>query len=156
VEGAVVTVIFPENNWPFNSCVTGANGDWVLVIPFGSGEELAPLTLRFELPDESSFDVPDVQVLPGAENSLPQTALRGRVLSATGAPLPRSTVTISVQQGESTAAADGQWFFYLSLLQPNTGARVIARSPSGVTQEQDVQIRNGATVVVPEFRIPIN
>lgn len=156
VEGAVVTIILPENNWPFNSCVTGPNGDWVLVIPIGSGEVLGPLTLRFDLPDESSFEVPDVEVQPGAENSLPQTALRGRVLSATGAPVARATVTVSVQQGSSQAAADGQWFFYLSLLQPNTEARVIARAPGGVTQEQDVLIRNRATVVVPEFRIPIN
>lgn len=156
IEGAVVTIILPVNDWPFNSCVTGPNGDWVLVIPVGNGEELEDLTLRFDLPDGSTFDVPDVQAQPGTVNSLPQTALRGRVLNANGAPLPRSTVTVSIQEGESLAAADGQWFFYLSLLQPNTLASVIARAPNGVTQEQDVQIRNRATVVVPAFRIPIN
>lgn len=156
VEGAVVSVILPDNDWPFGTCATGPKGDWVLVIPVGSGAELEELTLRFDLPDGTSFDVPEVQVLPGAENSLPQTALRGRVLNADGAPLPRAAVTVSVQEGESSAAADGQWFFYLSLLQPDTPATVTARAPSGATQEQEVQIRNRATVVVPEFRIPIN
>jgi hypothetical protein len=156
IEGAVVTIVLPDNDWPFNSSVTGPNGDWALVMPVGSGAALEPLTLRFDLPDGNSFDVPDVQALPGAVNSLPQTALRGRVLNANGAPIPRATVTVSVQQGESLVAADGQWFFYLSLLQPNTPASVIAHAPGSVTQEQDVQIRNRATVVVPEFRIPLN
>ncbi len=156
IEGAVVSIILPDNDWPFNSCTTSSNGDWVLVIPIGSGQELEALTLRIVLPDGTSFDVPDVPVVAGTQNSLPQTALRGRVLNANGAPLPRAKVTVSVQAGESLAAADGQWFFYLSLLQPNTPASVIARAPNGILQEQDVQIRNRATVVVPEFRIPIN
>jgi hypothetical protein len=156
IESAVVSIIDPVNDWPFAACSTSKKGDWVLVMPVGVGEELDPLTLSVELPDGTSFEVPDVEVQPGTENSLPQTALRGRVLNSQGAPLSHSLVTVSVQQGESRAGADGQWFFYLSLLQPNTVATVVAHGPNGVTQEQDVQIRNRATVVVPEFRIPLN
>lgn len=156
IAGAEVIIVDPLNNWPFKSCVTGPNGDWVVAMPFGVAAPAVALTLRFVLPDGSTFNVPDVQVQPGTENSLPQTALRGRVLDTMGSPIRRARVTVSVQPGEAFTAADGQWSFYLNLLQPDAQAVVTARAPNGNTQDQDVEIRNRATVVVPAFRIAIN
>ena len=138
------------------SCLTGANGDWVVAMTLNRNEPPPVLKLRVELADGSTFDVPDVGVLAGADNSLPQTALRGRVIDTTGAPVRRATVTVSGQPGQSLSLADGQWFFYLSMLQPDTQARVTARAPDGGAQEQDVQIRSRATVVVPAFQIAMN
>lgn len=156
VAGAEVVVVDPANNWPFGRGLTGPKGDWVLALPLGAAEPQQELTLRFMPPGGSSFDVAGVQVQPGTENSLPQTALRGRVLDAAGAPLRGARVTVSVQPGEAFTAADGQWSFYLSPLQPDDTAVVTARAPGGAEQEQEVEIRNRATVVVPAFRIAIN
>lgn len=156
VAGAEVVIIDPANNWPFGRGLTGPKGEWVLALPLGAAEPVQELTLRFTPPDGDSFNVTGVRVRPGAENSLPQTALRGRVLDAAGAPLRGARVTVSVQPGEAFTAADGQWSFYLSPLQPDDTAVVNARAPSGAEQEQEIEIRNRATVVVPAFRIAIN
>lgn len=156
IAGATVTIATPGVESPFKSCLTGPNGDWVLAVFLDRSEQPRMFTLRFELPDETSFDVPDVRVMPGKDNSLPQTALRGRVLDTRGAPIPRSIVTVSAQPGQTLALADGQWFFYMSMLQTDTQARVTARAPNGRTQEQDIQIKSRATVVVPAFQIAMN
>lgn len=156
VAGAEVRIVAPANDWPFNRCVTGPKGDWVVAMPFARAAPPLALTLRFAPPGGSSFDVSGVQVQPGTVNSLPQTALRGRVLDTAGAPIRRARLTVSVQPGEAFTAADGQWSFYLSLLQPDATAVVTARAPGGNTQAQEVDIRNRATVVVPAFRIAIN
>lgn len=157
IEGAVVTLVEAVEDYPFKHCRTGSNGDWVMVIAVGASEgPLLVITLEFKLPDGSSFNVPNLQLQTGTVNSLRQTALRGRVLNATGAPISGATITVSVQPGESMSEADGQWFFYLDLLQPDAQARVTARAPNGSTQEQDVLIRNRSTVVVPPFHIATN
>ncbi len=154
IAGATVTITASADDWSFKSCLTGKTGDWVLATSLDPTEQPRALRLRFTLPDESSFEVENVVVRPGADNSLPQTALRGSVLDARGTPIPRSIISVSAQPGNSITAANGQWFFYLSMLQPDTQARVTARVPDGRTQEQDVQIRSRATVVVPTFELP--
>lgn len=154
VEGAEVAVVEPANNWPFGKCVTGPNGDWVVAMPFGPPPAEAVLKLTFSLPGGGGFEVPGVRVRAGAENSLPQTALRGSVLDAAGAPVRGARVTVSAQPGEVFTAADGRWSFYLDPLQPDAPQAVVtARAPGGATQDQNVDIRNRATAVVPAFRI---
>jgi hypothetical protein len=156
VAAATVTITDPALATPFKSCVTGANGDWVVAFFADRATPPVALTLHFTLPDGSSFDVANVEVQPGAENSLPQTALRGRVLDTSGAPISRSIITVSDQPGQSLTRTDGQWFFYLSMLLGDTEAHVTARAPNGRTAEQDVHIRSRATVVVPAFQIAMN
>ncbi|HKQ04326.1 MAG TPA: carboxypeptidase-like regulatory domain-containing protein [Blastocatellia bacterium] len=156
IAGAKVTIIEPVVESPFNSCLTGPNGDWVVAMVLDRSTPPIALTLNFALPGGSSFNVSNVAVLPGTDNGLPQTALRGRVLDTSGTPIPRSMVTVSAQPGQSLSLSDGQWFFYMSMLQDDTQARVTARAPNGRTQEQDIQIRRRATVVVPTFQIAMN
>jgi hypothetical protein len=153
VAGAVVTITAPVNNWPFGTCATDTNGGWVLAIPLGSADPAFNATLHFAPPNAPAFDVAAVPMQTGAANSLPQTALRGTVLTTTGAPIARATVAVAGIAGTATTGRDGAWSFYMSLLQPDVMAQVTATSPSGRNQSQNVQIRNRATVLVPAFQI---
>jgi hypothetical protein len=153
IAGAVVTITAPANNWPFGSSTTDDNGGWVLVIPQGKSAPAFNATLHFQLPDNSAFDVAAIPVEPGAANSLPQTALRGSVLNAAGAPISGAAITVSNIAGSSTSSRDGSWSFYMSLTQTDVQALVSAVAPSGQNQSQNVQIRNRTTVLVPAFQI---
>ena len=156
ISGAVVSITAPANNWPFANCKTDENGGWVLAIPLGVKAAPFDATLHFILPDNTAFNVAGVPVQPGAENSLPQTALRGLALATTDAPISNAVVTVANIAGSSTAGRDGAWSFYMSLTQPDVQARVTAVAPSGRSQAQNVQIKNRVTVQVPPFRIALN
>jgi len=156
IAGATVTVPSPVNTWPFASCNTDANGGWVLAIPLGKASPGFKATLRFTLPDTTSFDVSGVPIETGAENSMPQTALRGSVLTPADAPIKGAVIAVASFTGTSTTGRDGAWAFYLSLVQPSVEAAVTATAPNGSNQSQNVQIQNRATVFVPAFRIAAN
>lgn len=156
IANAVVTITDPANAWPFGSCITDDRGGWMLAIPLGSASPAFNATLHFVLPDNSSFDVPAVPVQTGAANSLPQTALRGLILTTTGAPIPGAAVTVAGIAGTSTSRRDGAWSFYMSLIQPDVLALVTATASNGRNQSQSVQIRNRETVLVPAFQIAPN
>ncbi len=153
IPGAVVSVISPANNWPFGTCTTDANGGWMLVIPLGAASPAFSATLHFAPPNAPAFDVAGVPVQPGTANSLPQTALRGAVLTTTGAPIAGAAITIAGLTGTATSARDGTWSFYMSLNQPDVLALVTATARSGRNQSQNVQIRRRVTVLVPPFQI---
>jgi hypothetical protein len=156
ISGVMVSVVSPVNNWPFASCRTDNSGNWVVVIPLGRTAQAFNATLHFALPSDGLFDVPGVPVQPGAENTLSQTALRGAVLSMTGAPIRNAVITVANVAGSARSDSDGKWSFYMSLLQPDVQTRVTATAPNGRSQTQDIEIRNRATVIVPAFRIAIN
>jgi hypothetical protein len=153
IPGAVVSISAPANNWPFAACTTDANGGWVLVIPLGAGLPAFSATLHFAPANAGAFDVASVPVRPGTANSLPQTAMRGTVLTITGGPIAGAVITIAGLAGTATSARDGTWSFYMSLDQPDVQALVTATAPSGRNQSQNVQIRNRMTVLVPAFQI---
>jgi hypothetical protein len=85
-------------------------------------------------------------------NSLPQTALRGTVLTTGGAAIAGAVITIAGIAGAATSARDGRWSFYMTLDQPDLLAPVTATAPGGRNQSQTVQIRNRMTVLVPAFQ----
>jgi len=153
IEGAAVTITAPPNTWPLATGVTDESGGWVLVVPLGPTAALFTATLHVVPPAGVPFDI-DTNVQPGADNSLPQTALRGLVQSATGVPIRGATVTVDNLPGSATTGTDGRWHFYLSLLQPDTQMQVTAVAPGGQSQSQWVQVISRATVVVPAFSIP--
>ncbi len=153
ISGAVVSITAPANNWPFAACTTDANGGWVLVIPLGAGMPAFRATLHFAPPNAPPFYLAGVPIQPGTANSLPQTALRGTVLAATGEPIAGATIIIAGLPGTATSARDGTWSFYMSLDQPDVLALATATAPSGRNQSQNVQIRNRVTVIVPAFHI---
>lgn len=153
ISGAMVSITVPANTWPFASCSTNQDGGWVLAIPLASTAAAITPTLHFVLPDTSSFDIAGVAVTLGEENSLPQTALRGFVLTTTGAPIPNAVITVAGLAGSSTSGSDGAWSYFMSLTQPNVMAAVTATAPGGGTQSQNMQIKNRTTVQVPPFRI---
>jgi hypothetical protein len=153
IPGATVTLKIPDNTWPFANCRTDANGGWVLAIPLVRTAPPFDATLHFALPDGTGFDVRGVPVRPGEETSLPQTALRGVVLSQRDAPIPNAVVTFAGIGGTSVTKRSGEWSFYLGLTQLDAHTLVTATAPGGRSQSQQVQVRHGATVTVPAFRI---
>jgi hypothetical protein len=153
IEGATVTITAPPNSWPLAAGVTDESGGWVLVVPLGPTAAPFTATLHVVPPAGAPFDV-DTNVQPGADNSLPQTALRGLVQSATGVPTRNATVTVDNLPGIATTDTDGRWHFYLSLLQPDAQMQITAVAPGGQSQSQWVQVVSRATVVVPAFSIP--
>lgn len=99
------------------------------------------------------FNVPNVRVRLGAENSLRQTGLRGRVVNATGRPFPGVRITTNVGQGEAVTRSDGQWFFYFNLGQANGPVTVTATAPDGQSSNALSQIARDSIVVVPTFEL---
>ena len=91
----------------------------------------------------------------GAENSVPQTSLRGRVISDKGAPLAQAAITVAANAGSTHSRADGQWFFYFDFQQNDAQLRVTATAANGRSQDQMVNVRKLAAVVVPAFQIPM-
>lgn len=145
--------VTPPDTGELARCITDAGGSWVLTLLDPVPADFMA-TLRFTKPDGAVVDVPNVRVLRGADNALSNTALRGIVLTATGAtPIHQAEITIDGSAGSVFTDRDGRWIFYLSLSEPDGVARVNATLPSGATAAQDTPIRNRATVVVPPFRV---
>jgi hypothetical protein len=154
VSGATAEILTPPDlvEGDFTTAASDARGEWVLAIPVGLTEEVEA-TVRITTPEGDVTEVADLKVLPGTDNSLSQTALRGAVRTAAGAPIANAEITVAGQPDSVFSGRDGAWRFYLSLLQPDVVAEVTAVAPDGPSASRDAQIRNRATVVVPTFRI---
>jgi hypothetical protein len=153
VAGATVSVVDPAQTWPFASGITDDSGNWLVAVRGKSGGPSFAAKLHFNLPDGTAFDVAGVNLVSGADNSLQQTALRGAVVSSTGAPIANAVVTISGFAGSAVTDRDGRWSYYMGLLQADIQKQVTATAPNGKSQAQNVQVKNRATVVVPTFRL---
>jgi hypothetical protein len=95
----------------------------------------------------------DLAITPGKENSLKQTALRGRVVKPGGTALSGVRITTSLAPGESFSGSDGQWFYYFELRQAGGPVTVTATSPDGLTKDVQTQIVPRATTVVPAIEL---
>jgi hypothetical protein len=140
---------------------TGPDGGWVLFFPVD--QTTSPVTVRFGLPQPDgtvvSVDVPNVCVVHGYECSLSQAAVRGWATDR-GRPITRFTLQIaSTGAGGpysdlTVTSTDGGWFYYFDLNQPAVDdvVDVTALLPDGRSLvEQNVPVRQRATVVVPAF-----
>jgi hypothetical protein len=133
--------------------LTDGSGQWVLVFPDATAS--GPVTVRFTLPDASTADVANVQVVRGAETGLAQTALRGWVLTQAGGVPAGAVVEVLGQPGSVAAASDGGWFYYFGLNQAAAAVVVRATLPGGQNlTENNVLVQPRSTVVVPTFRFP--
>lgn len=161
--GVGITAPAAANNWPFRRCVTSAGGDWAVVIPdrqsfTAQGQNLPTtldITLHLELPT-GAVDVQNITVNLGTQNSVPQTSMRGRVISDKGIAIPGSVISVDAVAATSKSRSDGQWFFYFDFQQNDAQVRVTATAPNGRNQQQAVNVRKLAAVVVPAFQIPMN
>jgi len=144
----------------FPTCITDAQGNWVTSlidkqpnpVPIPDPFDQFNATVNVNLPG-NPYNVANVAMTLGAENSLRQTGLRGSVVHANGRPFPGVGITTSVRPGESITRADGQWFFYFNLGQANGPVTVTATAPDGQNSNALSQIvRNGITVV-PTFAL---
>jgi len=154
VAGAEVEMTAPPDMGPFAKSRTDSRGAWVLAVPLPAAPQIQMATLQITLPNGGGvIDVPNVKLFPSAENSLPQTALRGSVLTTTGSAIPGAEITVDTVPGESVRSGrDGAWAFYFGLNQPDGAAQVTAKTPNGQSQLQNVDVFNRKTMVVPTFR----
>lgn len=129
------------------------SGQWVLT--FSDGQPSASVTVRFQFPDGSTTDVRDVPVVAGRQTTLPQTTLRGHVLTAAATPIARARITVSGQPGQSLSGEDGAWSYFLGVGQTPASVDVTARLADGRRQTRsNVPVQPRATLVVPSFRFP--
>ncbi len=155
----------PLGPWPFSQARTDQRGDWAIVLPgrryFDNTPELRPpaapplvrpMTIRIHLPNVPPLDLVE-NVTLGAEHSLRNTALRGQVVSAGGAPVRDAVVTTTVSAAASVTRANGIWFLYFDLNQADVpNVTVTVTVPGGATaSDPTAQVRHGATIVVPTF-----
>lgn len=145
----------------FPSARTDDNGNWVVSmidmqqtppppVPDPFDEFIGTVIVNLPV---NPFNVPNVRVRLGAENSLRQTGLRGRVVNANGRPFPGVRITTNVGQGEAVTRSDGQWFFYFNLGQANGPVTVTATAPDGQSSNALSQIARDSIVVVPTFEL---
>jgi hypothetical protein len=148
----------------FRSCPTNAQGEWV--ISFIEKKRLADQAnppnfnnakIKVNLPAGADYSFPLI-IKPGEVNVVRQTALRGRVVKPGGIGLPGVKITTSVESGEALTRADGQWFFYYKLRQPQQNdplinVTVTATAPGGNTKNVNTTIKPGATSVVPVIEL---
>lgn len=158
VKVELIAPALPPRFEAFSECTTNERGEWVLALVQlerpNIGDpvpDLAHSRIRVNLPG-GAYEA-DVNVTQGQENSLPQTALRGRVRKPGGAPFPRVKITTSVAAGESITRDDGEWFFYFELRQGAGAVTVTATAPDGRTADANVVIVPRSTVRVPEMEI---
>ena len=154
----------PLGDWPFLKAHTNASGDWALVLPgrryFDNAAEIpqpmAPpiskqISVRIGYP---SGPVTTVQgVLLGSEHSVRNTALRGQVLGAGGAPIAGANIATSASAATSTSRSDGVWFLYFDLNQvavPNISVTVTTPAGASAT-DSTATLQPRSTVVVPTF-----
>lgn len=151
----------PPPPWTFLSCVTGADGNWAILLPdrlrfknvapATTAPVTHPVTIRVTEPGGAFVDVARTIAL-GTDVSVTQTALRGRAVDGRGLPLADLTIQTSAGAGLSRSRADGQWSFYFPLNQPDVPAvTVTATTPGGASQSVTTPVVNGKTVVVPTF-----
>jgi hypothetical protein len=156
VENATVAITNPAALGPFVGALTGENGSWVLAFRHAN---LNPInaTVRITLPDATQINVANVLITPAADNSLPQTSLRGFVMTTSGRPVRNAEVTVDFLANASVRSdVDGRWQLYFDVNQVNElGAHVTATAPGGQNQTQPFPVVNRATGVVPDFRIAI-
>lgn len=145
----------------FPNARTDANGNWVVSmvdiqqippppVPDPFNEFIGAVNVNLPV---NPYNVPNVRVSLGAENSLRQTGLRGRVVHANGRPFPGVTITTDVGPGQSVTRSDGQWFFYFNLGQANGPVTVTATAPDGQSSNTLSQIARDSIVVVPTFEL---
>lgn len=155
VEGATVEILNPPNLGAFATAITDARGAWVLAF---RRDNPAPFnaTVRITIGNDQA-DVPNVAIVPGSDNSLSHTALRGTVLSTAGNAIRDAEITVDlVANAVVRSDRNGRWAFYFDLGQQNAAAQVTALAPNGESESQNVQIENRKTIVVPTFRIAMN
>lgn len=158
-------------SWPFMSTVSSASGDWALVLPgrryIHPAAETLPVTnpptppLTAAITTRVTYGPGDVVVVPvpvlfAAENSLRNTALRGRVVGGGGRPLAGVPITTSLNARASVTRADGTWFLYFDLNQVSAvNLTVTATLPDGTTATATgVPVERFATVAVPTIQFP--
>ncbi|HEY0075116.1 MAG TPA: hypothetical protein VGB77_13545 [Abditibacteriaceae bacterium] len=143
--GATITV--PGTN---NSYLIDDTGQWVLVFP--DRQSSGDVLLRFTLPTTSTYDI-KVPIQQGRTNSLPQTALRGWVLTNAGEPIRGASIEISGQSEIVMTGNDGGWFYYFSLPQPTSSVDITAKLPDGSEKKQSgILVQPQGTVQVSPFR----
>ncbi len=157
----------PLTDWPFLRSVSGAGGDWALLLPgrryIDNAPEIAPantlplkkqITLRLAYPDGAVNTVQDVVL--GSEHAVRNTALRGQVLGPGGRALAGVAITTSAGARSSVTRADGLWTLYFDLNQAGiANVSVTATAPGQAPQtDATVTLRPGSTVFVPTFHFP--
>jgi len=158
VPGALVEMTAPADMGPFAASLTDSRGAWVLAVPLPATPPNQMAALTITLPNGGGvIAVANAAMHPAAENSLPQTALRGSVLTTTGSAIAGAEITVDTVPGESVRSGrDGAWAFYFGLNQPDGAAQVTANAPDGQSQLQNVNVFNRKTMVVPAFRFAMN
>jgi hypothetical protein len=154
----------PLPAWPFFSARSDDRGGWMLVLPDRRYIDPAPeipapgtpplvkdVTVRVHSPTR---DVDRVEAVTlGGEHAVRNTALRGQVAGPGGRPIAGAVITTSLGPAASRTRADGLWFLYLDLDQPDApGITVTATAPGGAQASSPADVVAGATVVVPAFR----
>lgn len=144
----------------FANAKTDAQGNWVvsmidkqqtlLPVPDPFDEFIAAVDVNLPV---NPYNVANVKVHLGDENSLRQTGLRGSVVHANRRPFPGVKITTNVGPGEATTRSDGQWFFYFNLGQANGPVTVTATAPDGQNSNALSQIVRDSIVVVPTFEL---
>ena len=153
VEGATVAIIDPAIASPFVTARTDANGAWVLAFRHENAAEINA-TVRITIGNDP-VDVPDVTIVPGRDNSLSNTALRGVVQFTNGNAVRGAEVTVDLVPNAAVRTdRDGRWAFHFDFGQQNAPAQVTALAPGGQSESQNAQVENRRTIVVPAFRVP--
>ncbi|CUI07401.1 carboxypeptidase-like regulatory domain-containing protein [Massilia sp. P8910] len=157
----------PLGDWPFLRTVSGANGDWALLLPgrryIDSTVEIPPApTLPLTKPIAVRVAYPDgpvstIQtVLLGSEHAVRNTALRGQVLGPGGRPLAGAHIATSASARTSITRADGLWTLYFDLNQGGVANISVSATAPGQAPQTDATatLRPGSTVFVPTFHFP--
>jgi hypothetical protein len=155
----------PNLPWPFSATLTGASGDWALLLPdrrrIGSANETpvpaltpAPMTIRIAYPKSGPVvNIPKLITL-GRENFVPNTALRGQVAGPGGRALAGATITTTVNALASRSRTDGSWSLYFDPNQADAAnVTVTATGPAGTSATALAAVKHGATVVVPTIHL---
>jgi hypothetical protein len=156
--------------WPFAVTETSESGDWVLLLPGrryidATPEQWQPanppplpltkkFTIRLTDPPGTFTDV-KLDVEFAADNSLTNTALRGRVVGRGGRPIVGARISTNLNARRSITREDGVWFLYFDLNQTSTAAAVTATLPNGTAASvPGIPVQQFSTVVVPTFQFP--
>jgi hypothetical protein len=155
-----IAAAFTNRFQVFPKCRTDKNGNWVVSmidkqpvpvpVPDPFDQFLADVDVNLF---GGPYSVSNLTITLGAENSLRQTGLRGRVVHSNGRPFPNVKITTSVGPGVSVSRSDGQWFFYFKLGQANGPVTVTATAPDGQNTNSLSQIQRDSITVVPTFEL---
>ena len=156
VENATVEIVDPPNLGPFVTAQTNAQGAWVLAFRHENAADI-DATVRITIGQDPPVDIPNVTIVPGNENSLAQTALRGAVLSPAGDPIRDAEITVDIVPNAVVRTdRHGRWAFYFDINQGDAAAEVTATAPNAQSESQNIQVEHRRTIVVPTFRIALN